>query len=83
MLFLFFFSLHNDYDDDNNSNDNNLLLTFLVCNDALTHRMKGKTVMDQEERAESLRHCKWVDEVIENAPWIIDQNFLDKHKVFS
>jgi choline-phosphate cytidylyltransferase len=52
-----------------------------VCNDALTHRLKGKTVMDQFERAESLRHCKWVDEVIENAPWIIDRHFLDKHKV--
>lgn len=52
-----------------------------VCNDELTHAKKGKTVMNAEERGESLRHCKWVDEVIENAPWIVDQPFLDKHKV--
>lgn len=38
--------------------------------------------MNDKERAESLRHCKWVDEVIEDAPWVIDQEFLDKHKVF-
>jgi choline-phosphate cytidylyltransferase len=28
------------------------------CNDALTHSYKGKTVMTEEERYESLRHCK-------------------------
>ncbi|KAJ1497728.1 hypothetical protein HMI54_013368 [Coelomomyces lativittatus] len=33
------------------------------------------------ERFESLRHCKWVDEVIENAPWVIDQAFMDQHKI--
>ena len=41
-----------------------------VCNDELTHSKKGKTVMNAYERAESLRHCKWVDEVIENAPYV-------------
>lgn len=28
------------------------------CSDELTHKYKGKTVMTQEERYESLRHCK-------------------------
>lgn len=51
-----------------------------VCNDELTHTKKGKTVFNEKERAESLRHCKWVDEVIENAPWIVNQEFLDLHK---
>lgn len=28
-----------------------------------------------------MRHCKWVDEVVENAPWIIDEAFIKKHKI--
>ena len=37
--------------------------------------------MTDKERYESLRHCKWVDEVIEDAPWVVDQTFLDQHQV--
>lgn len=37
--------------------------------------------MTDKERAESLRHCKWVDEVVEDAPWIVTQDFIDKHKI--
>ncbi|PKU60696.1 choline-phosphate cytidylyltransferase 2 [Dendrobium catenatum] len=51
------------------------------CNDEMTHMYKGKTVMSEDERYESLRHCKWVDEVIPNAPWVITQEFIDKHKI--
>lgn len=57
------------------------ILCFLVCDDAMTHSRKGKTVMTDKERYESVRHCKWVDEVIEAAPWVVDREFLDKHKV--
>ncbi|RUS27020.1 cytidylyltransferase-domain-containing protein, partial [Jimgerdemannia flammicorona] len=52
-----------------------------VCSDVETHKRKGKTVMTDHERYESLRHCKWVDEVVENAPWVVDQSFIDQHKV--
>ncbi|KAF8927919.1 hypothetical protein BGZ47_001887 [Haplosporangium gracile] len=52
-----------------------------VCDDQMTHSRKGKTVMTDKERYESLRHCKWVDEVVESAPWVVDQAFLDKHKI--
>ncbi|PAN33752.1 hypothetical protein PAHAL_6G042500 [Panicum hallii] len=49
--------------------------------DEITHRYKGKTVMTEDERYESLRHCKWVDEVIPDAPWVINQEFIDKHNI--
>lgn len=52
-----------------------------VCSDAVTHAYKGKTVMTEEERYESVRHCKWVDEVIQGAPWVVTPEFLERHKI--
>lgn len=52
-----------------------------VCSDALTHAKKGKTVMDEDERYEAVRHCRYVDEIIKEAPWSLDDAFLDKHKI--
>ncbi|XP_065625340.1 choline-phosphate cytidylyltransferase 2 [Quercus suber] len=59
----------------------NTYLLVGCCSDEITHKFKGKTVMTEEERYESLRHCKWVDEVIPDAPWVITQEFLDKHNI--
>jgi len=53
----------------------------VVCADVDTLKYKGKTVMTEEERIESVRHCRWVDEVIPGAPWIINQEFLDLHHI--
>ncbi|CAO3689949.1 unnamed protein product [Umbelopsis ramanniana] len=52
-----------------------------VCSDAETHKRKGKTVMTDLERYEAVRHCKWVDEVVTNAPWTVTQQFLDEHQI--
>lgn len=58
--------------------------TTLICglpSDKETHKHKGLTVLSDKQRAETLRHCRWVDEVIEGAPWSLDEEFLKRHKI--
>ncbi|RCH80311.1 hypothetical protein CU098_001738, partial [Rhizopus stolonifer] len=59
----------------------NVYLLVGVCSDLETHKRKGKTVMTDVERYEAVRHCKWVDQVIESAPWTVTKEFLDLHQI--
>jgi choline-phosphate cytidylyltransferase len=59
----------------------NTYLIVGVTGDSETHKRKGLTVLTGAERAETLRHCRWVDEVIPNCPWIVTPEFLEKHKI--
>src|ERR1041384_8259290 len=52
-----------------------------VTGDTETHRRKGLTVLTGQERAETVRHCKWVDEVVPNCPWIVTLDFLEEHQI--
>ncbi|KAJ6150836.1 choline-phosphate cytidylyltransferase [Penicillium chermesinum] len=59
----------------------NTYLIVGVTGNEETHKRKGLTVLSGAERAETLRHCKWVDEVIPNCPWIVTAEFLEEHKI--
>ena len=59
----------------------NTILVVGVTGDVETHKRKGLTVMSAKERAESVRHCKWVDEVIEDCPWIVTEEFLKANRL--
>lgn len=52
-----------------------------IARDSDCLKYKRQPIMTQDERARSVRTCKFVDEVIENAPWFITQEFLDTNKI--
>ena len=68
-------------------NDASLLKTLdnahflVVTNDDITHKLKGKTVWNESERYESVMHCRYVDEVLTDAPWVITPEFMEEHQV--
>ncbi|KAI9095508.1 hypothetical protein DFS34DRAFT_626090 [Phlyctochytrium arcticum] len=49
-----------------------------VHSDAEIEKHKGPTVMNEEERYASVAACKWVDEVVPNAPYFTSIELLDK-----
>ncbi|KAK2760889.1 hypothetical protein FQN54_002129 [Arachnomyces sp. PD_36] len=59
----------------------NTYLIVGVTGDTETHKRKGLTVLTGAERAETVRHCKWVDEVIPSCPWIVSPEFLEEHQI--
>lgn len=52
-----------------------------VNSDEQVSQHKARTVMNHAERLEAVRHCRWVDEVVEDAPWVIDAAFLEAHQI--
>lgn len=59
----------------------NVYLIVGVCSDVNTLKNKGSVVMNEKERYESVLQCKFVDEVIEDAPWVLDIEFLNNHNI--
>ena len=52
-----------------------------VVSSASCAKHKNAPVLTSSERYTSVRNCKWVDEVAEDAPWVITQEFLDKYQI--
>lgn len=42
---------------------------------------KGKPILTMEERVNSVAACRFVDEVLPNAPFIIDRSYIDEHNI--
>lgn len=47
----------------------------------LCEQHKNRPLLESAERYEAVRNCRWVDEVVEDAPWVIDDNFMNKLQI--
>ena len=52
-----------------------------VCADDLVGLNKRKPILTLEERAAAVAGCRYVDQVLPNAPWIIDREWIDQHDI--
>jgi glycerol-3-phosphate cytidylyltransferase-like family protein len=52
-----------------------------VCSDELCRAHKSLPAMTHAERCASVKHCRWVDEVVPDAPWEITQEFIDRYEI--
>jgi len=49
-----------------------------ICRDEVVELNKSRPVMTTAERCEAVRHCRWVDEVIPDAPWVLTDEHMRK-----
>jgi len=50
-----------------------------VCSDIEVFNAKGPTVFNSEERAYMIKECKWVNEVVIDAPYTPTVDLLDSY----
>ncbi|KAH7908957.1 hypothetical protein BJ138DRAFT_1156381 [Hygrophoropsis aurantiaca] len=56
-------------------------LTVGVFPDALCQSHNNPARFSHEERCELIRHCRWVDEVLPDAPWVVDDQFIIQRRI--
>ena len=61
-------------------NQNNYLIVGIIS-DKDAEYYKQLPIYDQENRKSLIESCKYIDKVIENAPLIINEKFIQKHKI--
>ncbi|KJP88208.1 choline-phosphate cytidylyltransferase [Plasmodium fragile] len=59
----------------------NTILIVGVTSDNETKLFKGQIVQTLEERTETLKHVRWVDEIVSPCPWVITPEFMEEHKI--
>ncbi|KAF5362576.1 hypothetical protein D9756_002492 [Leucocoprinus leucothites] len=52
-----------------------------VFSDQTIRQYNYEPTIPEEERYELVRHCRWVDEVIPEAPWKLDDDFLRQKRI--
>ena len=52
-----------------------------ICADDDLVPYKQRPILTMEERVASVAGCRYVDEVLPNAPWIIDRAWIDQHNI--
>ena len=52
-----------------------------VVSDEEAEKYKRRPILTMEERIRSVRNCRYVDEVIPDAPWVITEEFLREHDI--
>lgn len=56
----------------------NVHLIVGVVSSKMCEQHKNRPMLDSCERYEAVRNCRWVDEVIEDAPWTLDEDFIER-----
>ncbi len=52
-----------------------------ICSDETVQTSKWKPILNMEERVASVAGCRYVDEVVPDAPWVIDRAWIKKHNI--
>ena len=58
--------------------------TYLIAGivaDDVVEPIKSKPILTMEERVASVAGCKYVDQVLPNAPWRIDRAWIIQHRI--
>lgn len=61
--------------------ENNVKLIVGLINDKDATNYKRKPIINETNRYIMLESCKYVDEIITNAPLFITKDFMDNHKI--
>ena len=52
-----------------------------INSDEMVRANKRDPILSMEERVASVSGCRYVDEVVPNAPWVTDSAWIEKHRI--